>query len=405
MSADIEMDLDEEFEWVDSDIISDLEEQFEEGITDEGSKSLESDSKSDIPLYRFIAALRQAEFSFYSKDISPNDLPFVSETLTDNIVVAKKIAEQFEYKLTNLTHLYYFNILLRQVSYLSSAALNMNTSMNKIIEDEGFIEKVSSSNIDGVVLLEDELATNEVSMHIKAVLVPYCIYFDYAIGSGFSGIKVEKYLEMVIEITKTVATRWNKNINISKRHLLFISALDTVARFVLNHLVSLLRMELGQSVSSSSNIKATIWDRIEQYHLGMSDYPNQKDIMIERIEVIVTAEIAGFYSENSTIEGLLPKEKARLYVLSEISDGWLSFHDSIISKLQGMTSSERAEYYTENKGIPNLTDFYKKLPELVQEAMEGIHKNKVDLVKFEKDIKQKFSVLWGVSDVYCKTIK
>lgn len=409
MDSEIEFDLDEEFEWVDADVINEIDSNStsdtSKGNNHKNENTSKTQSENDTNLYRFIAALKQAEYSFYSRDISSSDLPFLSENLSSNLRLAKSIAEQFDYKLNNLTHLYYFNILLRQVSYLSSAASNLGTQLGDLLEDQKYIEKIKGSNIDGVVILEDELATNEVSMHLKSVLVPYSLYFDHTICSNFADITLDWYLELVIEITKTIATKWNKGLNINKRHLLFISSLDTVARFVMNHIYSYLQESIQKRMVEIGVTRNTIWDRIEQYDLGLNDFTNHKDILIEKIESIVSAEINDFFLANRTIKNLISKERVRLYLIEKLGDTWLGFHDDIISKLQMMNNEDRNHYFKSNSNIPNMNELYKVLSVNSKNLLRSIHKINFSKEVFAKNTKQKFSTLWGVSDVYCKTIK
>jgi hypothetical protein len=403
--SDIEIDLDEEFEWVDSDVMDDIINSEEAASSDDkGQEDSISEGKRDIELYRFIAAIAQAEYSFYSKDIDSHDLPFISENLTTNLMFAKSIAKHFDYKLNNLTHLYHFNILLRQISYLSSAASKLGTKIEDILEDQDYISKIKNSNIEGVIILEDDLATDEVSMHIKSVLIPYSIYFENSINSSFSKVDLKWYLELVIEITKTIATKWNKSLNISKRHLLFISSLDTVARFVLNCLYTEIQSTVQEKLTSISINQRTIWDRIEQYGLGLDDYLSKKDIVIEKIESLVTSEINDFYLKHKTLKVLVSKDRARLYLLEKLGDTWLSFHDTLISELQLLSKSERDNYYASHHNIPNFEEMYKSISSDSKRHLESIQTIEINKARYIKNTKQKFSTLWGVSDAYCKTV-
>jgi hypothetical protein len=399
--SDVEIDLDEEFEWVDSDVINEIEDSYDEKSS--GTNSATNNVK-DIDLYRFISAMTQAEYSFYSKDIDPQNLLFLSENLSSNLSFAKKVAEKFEYELNNLTHLYYFNILLRQISYLSSAASHFGTKIEDILEDQDYIEKVKNTNIEGIVVLENELATNEVGMHIKSVLIPYSIYFENTVGSTFSNISLDWYLDIVIDISKTVATKWNRKVNISKRHLLFISSLDTVARFVLNSLHEQIKIEVQEKLSQVSLNKSTIWDRIEAYGLGLSDYPEKKDILIEKVESLITSELNDFYLINKTIKTLASKDRARLYLIDKLGNTWLEFHDNVISDIQLMNKEEREVLYRENNNLPNFSRLYESIKKDSKILLKEINEVAFDKATFIKNTKQNFSTLWGVSDAYCKTV-
>ncbi len=408
MSSDIEYDLDDEFEWVDADVISDIEEMESSSDRTLDTKAIsnevaqKTDRKKDIQLYKFIAAISQIEHNFYSKDFSPHDLPFLSERISGNVKIAKKIADAFDYDVTNLTHIYYFNILLKQVSFLSSAATHLGTRIEDSLEDKDYINKIKEVNVDGVVVLEGELATNEVSMHIKSVLVPYCIYFESSLSKAFSGISLNTYLDIVIEITKTLATKWNKGININKRHLLFVSALDTVSRFVLNRTVQSVGELVKKKMSENQMGTSTIWDRIEQYHLGLNDFPNEKDILIEKVDSLINAEINDFYMEKRTFSVLVSKERARLWLISSLGNTWLEFHDSVISKLQVMSKEDRQAYFAKTKNMPELTLFLESLSSDCKSKLNEIQKINMEENELRKSIKKEFSSLWGVSDAYCK---
>jgi ribosomal protein S8 len=401
--TDVEIDLDEEFEWVDSDVMDDISDSEDVNESDSEEGDAEK-GKRDIDLYRFIAAMSQAEYSFYSKEIDPHDLPFLSENLATNLRLAKSIAKHFDYRLNNLTHLYHFNILLRQVSYLSSAASKLGTKIEDILEDQDYISKIKDSNIEGVVILDDDLATDEVSLHIKSVLIPYSIYFKNSISSSFSKIDLEWYLELVIEITKTIATKWNKGINVSKRHLLFISSLDTVARFVLNCLYTEIESTLQKKLKNISISHRTIWDRIEKYSLGLNDYLSKKDIVVEKIESLVTSEINDFYLKHKTLKVLVSKDRVRLYLLEKLGDTWLSFHDGLISKLQLLSKSERENYFTLNNNLPNFDEMYNQISLDAKRHLISIQTIDINKERYIQNTKQKFSTLWGVSDAYCKTV-
>lgn len=414
MTSDIENDLDDEFEWVNSDVIDDIDDELshekvllsEEKTTDSDHKNTDSESERarDIKLYQFIASLSQIEHNFYSKDFNPHDLPFLSEKISSNVSIAKKIADAFDYKVNNLTHLYYFNILLKQVSYLSSAATHLGTRIEETLDDDEYIHKIKEVNIDGAVILEGELATNEVSMHIKSVLIPYCIYFENAISHSFTNLDLSFYLETSIEITKTLATKWNRGLNINKRHLLFVSALDTVARFVLHSLSKNIAKAVQEKMANEDISKSTIWDRIEQYHLGLEDHPSEKDILIEKIDNVINAEINDFYINNRTLSVLVSKDRARLYLIEKLGNTWLDFHDKTITKLQLMSEEEFSKHISKNKNKPDLSDFYTAASEDSKKLLSEVQSVAFDKNDLNKSIKQEFSTLWGVSDAYCKTI-
>lgn len=410
MSSDIEFDLDDEFEWVDADVIDEIEGNSniaEDSQDEKHTRTIKNNDEvgraTDIKLYQFIAALSQIEHNFYSKDFSPQDLPFLSERISSNVDIAKKIAFAFDYKLNNLTHIYYFNILLKQVSFLSSAATLLGTRIEDSLEDNDYINKIKEVNVDGVVILEEELASNEVSMHIKSVLVPYCIYFESSISKVFTGISVGDYLEAVIEISKTIATKWNRSININKRHLLFVSVLDTVSRFVLNSIHRNVNELIESKFESSSSLTSTVWDKIERYDLGLRDFPSEKDILIDKVDSIINAEVNDFYIKHRTLNSLASKERARLWLISMLSDSWLSYHDSLISKLQTMSGGERQSYYNSNQNKPDLSDFYKLLSSDCKRHLTSIQSIKINTSDLFRSIRQEFSSLWGVSDAYCKT--
>lgn len=400
-------DLDDEFEWVDSQNIHDdhdsLELDDEPDLSDKETMTTKAISNEDLMLYKFISAMSHMEYNFYVKDIDPNSLAFLSSRLSNNLKTARKISEQFDYKLTNLTHIYYFNILLKQISYISAGASYLGTDINTLLEEQDFIEKVKSSNIDGVVLLEDELATNEVSLHIKSVLIPYSIYFESTLGQSFENITLEWYLDLVVDITKTVATRWNKSININKRHMLFTTSLDTVARFVLNSLFKEVQISLQDKLEKSGIGKNTIWDSLENYDLGLRDFPDKKDTVIDKIETLVTAEINDFFLANKSIKTLTSKDRARIYLLEKLSATWLSFHDDIISKIQILQSDERIEYLKRNGNLPDFSGLFDKISIDSKKYLAELSRLKVNKEEYIKNTKKGFSTLWGTSDAYCKT--
>ena len=97
MSSDIEFDLDDEFEWVDADVIDEIGGDSNIADDSQGERHIDSTKNNDegsrttdIKLYQFIAALSQIEHNFYSKDFSPQDLPFLSERISSNVDIAKK---------------------------------------------------------------------------------------------------------------------------------------------------------------------------------------------------------------------------------------------------------------------------------------------------------------------------
>lgn len=391
-------DLDDEFEWIEAEMIN------AENTDNKGGESNKTNSVKDLDLYRFIASIQQTEFSFYTNTNDTN-LNFLSENLISNLSLAKSIADEFEYKLNNLTHIYYFNIMLRQISYLSTAAIRTGVKIEDIIKENDYISKIKKINIDGVVILEDELSTNEVSMHIKSVLVPYCIYFDYTISSQFTNINVSTYLDIVIKIAKNVATKWNKELNINKRHVLFTNILDTTARFTLENLYRFLNNKLSEKLNTIDYINKTIWDSIEDYSLGLDDYPKEKNKIIDKTESVIAATIGDFFNKNITTKNLVSQERARLYLITKSSECWIKFHDSVIAEIKSLDYQHRAQYFKSNPKIPPLKPYYKLLNDSLNQYLSELQSLDIDKNEFTLDTMQKFSTLWGASNAYCNKKK
>ncbi len=387
-------DLDNEFEWIDAEMLN----------ADSKNSSNKDDSTTDLELYRFLASIQQTEFSFYTNTNNIN-LNFLSENLINNLSFAKSIADEFEYKLNNLTHIYYFNIMLRQISYLSTAAMRTGVSIEDIMKENDYISKIKNINIDGVVILEDELSTNEVSMHIKSVLVPYCIYFDYTVSSQFTNINVSLYLDLVIRIAKNVATKWNKELNINKRHVLFTNVLDTIARFTLENLYKFLNTKLTKKLDNIDNINKTIWDSIEDFSLGLEDYPQEKNKIIDKTEAMIATTIGDFFTKNITTNNIVSKERARLYLIIKSSECWIKFHDSVIAEIKSLDNEQRASYFKANPKIPSTKPYYEILKSNLNDYLTELQNLEVDEKEFSLDTMQKFSTLWGASNAYCNTKK
>ena len=419
MSSEIEdSDWEDDFEWLDNEIAEELEassgRMIDDLNSDKPSQSLsdshatsQSDQKLGVKsLFNFISSLQQMEYNFYGKLARPCDFAYIKEIISSNIETADIIADSVGYKKNSLGDLYYYNILLRQVSYLESSAREGSASFNAFIKSNGkeTLDELIKVNTSGVIYLEDELSSNEISLHIKSALLPYALYYEAFIQrvSKKNKSDLEEFILAIVSLTKDISSNWSKKSNISDKAMLFITCLPIVARFALQFTEGYIESRIETKLNGHTFKGHDVYSAIEESDGGFMDYPEKRDILYESIAKSIQAEIDVFVSSHWNQTKLFPRDKAKLIILENLHDVWLNFCQQEVIEFKGLDDKEREKYISRNKNTINTEMFYRMLAVCCKDTLNNYFTVDINWKEVEKGLREKFAIYWGVSDAVFK---
>lgn len=403
-NSDIEdFDWEDDFEWLDAEIAEELEATKTSTPASHNKKEGVANKKS---LFKFISALQQMEYNFYGKLAKSCDYAFIKERVETNTETANLIAKHLGYKNNNLSDIYYFNILLRQVSFIETSAREGGASFNAIIKESGelLLKDLSSINTEGVIYLEDELSSNDISLHIKSALLPYALYYEAFIQKVSHQNKgdLEKYILMIVSMAKDIATRWQKNNTVLNKAVTFTTSLPIVARFCMQYTESYLADKIQQALTKYEFQGKDVFAAIEIYDGGFADNDVLKSNIIDKINTSIDAEIDIYISTRWRKDMLFPREQIKLIAAELLYDVWVGCCRQEVSEFMSMNELEKATYLKNNNGVMDTGTFFNCLSSKVREVICDIFTVKINWSELEKGVREKFSMYWGVSDAIYK---
>lgn len=409
-SSDMEdFDWEDDFEWLDAEIAEELE-ASKASVSEHHSSSTSSVGKVNgvdkKALFKFISSLQQMEYNFYGRLAKSCDYAFIKERVDSNAETAHLIAKHLGYKSNNLSDIYYFNILLRQIAFIETSAREGGASFNAIIKDSGdtLLKEISSINTEGVIYLEDELSSNDISLHIKSALLPYALYYEAFIQkvSYQNRNDLEKYILMIVSMAKDISTRWQKNNTTLNKAITFTTSLPIVARFCMQYTESYINDKIQSALTSHVFEGKDIFTAIEKYDAGFGDYETLKVNLIDRINSAVDAEIDIYISTKWRKDMMFPRDQVKLIASEKLYDVWVECCKQEVFDFKRLGEPEQRKYIKDNAGVMNTGVFFESLSGTVKDVINDIFAVNINWKELEKGVREKFSMYWGVSDAIYK---
>lgn len=411
-----DFDWEDDFEWLDAEIAEELE----------ASKSTENDSKDnrsepnhhssgpkrDVSavdkksLFKFISALQQMEYNFYGKLAKSCDYAFIKERVESNSQTARLIANHLGYKENSLSDMYYFNILLRQVAFIETSAREGGASFNELMNENGeeFLKGLMSINTDGAIYLEDELSSNDISLHIKSALLPYALYYEAFIQKTTNKNRgdLEKFVFMIVSMAKDISTRWQKNNTVLDKALTFTTSLPIVSRFCMQYVETYLSTEIQNRLSGYKFIGKDIYSAIEVNDAGYGDYPQLKTYLFEKVNSAIEGLIDSYISTSWRQDILFPKEQIKLIISEKAYDLWLECCKQEVIDFKRLNEKEKVDYLKKHNNVMDISIFLDSLVTLSNGIINDIFCVNIEWKVVESGVRDKFSMYWGVSDAIYK---
>lgn len=412
LDSDIEdIDWEDDFEWLDSEIAEELEASASVSMDDSIDKKQDNKSSDGIGkknLFRFVSALQQMEYNFYGKLARTCDYAFIKERIDSNTETADMLAEHLGYKKNKLSDMYYYNILLRQVAYIETSAREGGASFNTLVKSSGgeLLSELSALNSENIIYLEDDLSSNDISLHIKSAILPYALYYEGFIQkvTAQNRTDLEKYILMIISMAKDVSTRWSKDISATDKALVFVTVLPIVARFTMQHTENYLNENVSASLERFDFGNKDVYLAIEEYDGGYSDFPDLKSHLHEKIDSMVNGEIDTFILLSWDGRRMFPREKVKLIIMEKLYDVWVKFCEQELIEFKKMDQNEKESYIKANNNVINTEVFFDMVSVTSKKIFNDIFKIDINWTQLEKEVREKFSMYWGVSDAVFKNL-
>jgi hypothetical protein len=406
---DVKFDIEDEFEWIESDKIEEnLNDAEEELFTDDDdSKSTQRESSDNESnrgdIYKFLSLVKQIEYSFYSEQFPAENINNIPNYIEGNISTANKIADKIGFDLKNLSHIYYYNQLVRQVSYLESFSFNGSQRLSEIINesDSAYLDKIMAINIEGTVTFDEYLVSDDVALHIKSTLVPYTMFFNFAFERVLPPEALNNFLRTVIEISRDLSTNWSKRSNISDKHILFTGTIELIARFCMHEMIVFVKKELNKKEKIKEGIHENLWEAIDDYDLGLNDFPDDKKFIIDKTNKIIDARISDFVVDFKFSSVFLNRELLKISILEDASSVWRNYAKKEVDRYKSLSSADKKDYIKVYRNKPKLSSFFDDFILFLDNYLEELYKVDVDK-EMDLHLREKFSLVWGVSDAYCK---
>ncbi len=410
---DVNFDIEDEFEWIESDEIDDAlisDESVDESNSpeadaakkDDGSKTeARKSNKNDI--YKFLSLMKQIEYSFYSEQFPAENINNIPMYIDNNISTANKIATKLGFDRKNLSHLYYYNQLVRQVAYLESFSFSGSQRLSEILNenDADYIDRIMDIDVEGTITFDDYLVSDDISLHIKSTLVPYTMFFNFAFEKVLHKDALSKFLKTVIEIARDLSSNWSKRSNISDKHILFTGTIELIARFCMHEMIVYVKKELIKKEAIKQKQEDNLWEAIDNKDLGLNDFPEDKKHVIDKTNNIIDAKLVDFISDFKFSSVFLNKELLKISILDDAGKVWEEFCKKEIGKFKALSKSDKEDYIKVYRNKPKMTEFFSTFNEFIVNYLEDLYK--VDVSEtMEIHLREKFSLIWGVSDAYCK---
>ena len=402
----IQDDFEDNFEWLESDVSNEVDNLLED-FDDTQGLGIESRTNKSA-LFGFISSLQLMEYNFYGKLARTCDYAFIKERIDTNINTADKISEYIGYNKKKLNDIYYYNILLRQVSYIETSAREGGASFSLLLEENGekLLGELAKLNTDSVVFLEDELSSNDVSMHIKSALLPYALYYEAFIKKTTSKNRsdLESYILMIVKMTKDISTKWSRNQGDVDKILMFTVTLPIVARFCMQYTESYIDDKLSSNVDGFKFGNKDIYKAIANKDGGYNDFPELKKELYEKITKLVDGYLDNYISSSWNSRKLFPREIVKLIILEELYDTWNDFMHHEVSSFLKLSEDKQNQYIKNNDNLINTELFFDMIKIKCRDTISSLFEINVKWTDIEVGVRDKFSMYWGVSDAVYKNL-
>ncbi|MCF2901839.1 hypothetical protein L1267_15795 [Pseudoalteromonas sp. OFAV1] len=405
--SDEKNDWDDDFEWLNTNIENEVgeldnDEEFEKVFL--GGNTNEANNKKD--LFNFISSLQIMEYNFYGRLAKPCDFTSIKDIIDTNNETANLIAEYIGFDKSDLNDLYYFNILLRQVSYIESSAREGGASFNQLLKDTGneVLRELASMSDNDSILLEDELSTNDISLQLKSAILPYALYYESFIKKATKQHKtdLQKFVLMIVSMARDVATKWNKQSSNVSNAVVFTVILPIIARFCMQRTEAYLDELIESNIKRHSFENKDIFASVSQMDGGYNDFPQEKKALFDKIDSHISATLDLKISLYWNHRKLFPKEMVKLIVSERLYERWLEFCEIEVKSFKNKSNDEKQRYLKDNNNLINTDLFFEMITKECEYVYDKYFIVDIDWKSLENNIRDNFSRYWGVSDAVFK---
>lgn len=292
----------------------------------------------------------------------------------------------------------------------------VNEAKNIIKKTFSSLELYKSEELDFLKTL-DEVQSFNVKISLFESLKKLMEFFESDIfkNDGNRCSNIEDSVSHIIDISYSISKDWIAVSNKTEKEYLLSRLIPVVTDIYIDTFVNNV-LNLTE-VNYRTYNQDDFWTNhkqlesiIENMDMG---YQNSDDINLAWLKKRIYKSISDYvdiFSSNShflknkkldQFKGLVFEKMANISI-----DSWIESGNSYLDKCNGMTEEE-FEKWAQNEGQKPMPydNFLTKLEEKVSENSGLIHDGSIDLEIINKEIKEKVSLIWGMSDAIFKMSK